>query len=170
MNAWAMEWGQAPDPADNHAPCTPSLWRAVGRRHEAKQSNEQRMRGWDEPSSTGKRPSNRASKRGKVLQQGQIGGWTACQTLTLRVRSWWATSGCRPDPLTRRTGHSALPLSRESKRPTSRTTVLPRLTGQMRPQAPSAARRPPTWNVGVFGEHVPGIVGDGSARCGWCPA
>ncbi len=57
-----------------------------------------------------------------------MGSWTGVRGLSLRVRSWWARFGCRPGPLTRRTGHAASPPPREGTRPTDGPTAVSRIT------------------------------------------
>jgi len=58
---------------------------------------------------------------------GRMGSWTGTQGLTLRVRSREARFGCRPGPLTRRTGHEASPPPREGTRPTDGPTAVSRM-------------------------------------------
>jgi hypothetical protein len=76
-----------------------------------------------------------------------MGSRAGTQGLTLRVRSWWARRGCRPGPLTRRTGHAAAPSPREGTRPTDCPTAVSRF-------------------ISLFGGFVSGssVVGGGS---GW---
>ena len=56
-----------------------------------------------------------------------MGSRAGTQGLTLRVRSWWARRGCRPGPLTRRTGHAASPSPREGTWPTDCPTAVSRM-------------------------------------------
>ena len=66
----------------------------------------------------------------RALPSGRMGSRAGTQGLTLPVRSWWARRGCRPGPLTRRTGHAASPSPREGTRPTDCPTAVSRLTGR----------------------------------------
>ena len=84
-----------------------------------------------------------------------MGSRAGTQGLTQRVRSWWARRGCRPGPLTRRTGHAASPSPREGTRPTDCPTAVSRFSARRglarrerihpleHPQSPHGCRRPP---------------------------
>ena len=127
--------------------------------------------GWDRhpgrcaawPWPTAFRPRN-GSRRGfqneeRALPSGRMGSRSGTQGLTMRVGSWWVRRGCRPGPLTRRTGHAASPSPREGTRHTDCPTAVSRLMDRappkrgrprvirprrrLRPVAASTAAKPP---------------------------
>ena len=56
---------------------------------------------WNQPGNGGRRGCQYDQK---AFPSGRMGSRTGIEGLTLRMRSWWARLGCRPGPLTRRSG------------------------------------------------------------------